>query len=156
MKKRVGICVILGILMVTGIVAAIAFTKQNKTDYIKEHSGLELAGKYESVERNLKDSGIALYRYQIKKDAEEEIRHYIQNNWSGGLRGIDHGMIPKDQMYAKTDIEKDLFKDANYVTEYIFMWTPAPGLDGSRAKTAEMDLLIVDKPDGMYIVTIGV
>ena len=145
-KKGIAIYIILGILVVISIVIAVLFTRKSDVSYIKEHSGLELAGKYASTKENKRNSGIRVVKYEIKQSELESVRSYIDSNWKDG-RDLENSMHPKDPV---TDIDKEVSEDARYCTVYDFFWTPDTG-----AKTAEMQAFVVDKSDSMYIAFVG-
>ena len=148
-KKQRTVLIILGIILTVAVITIICLVlflrkgaqKDNKSgDFIK-HTGLNLEGKYESYDENTSDSGSFIIRKYVIKDSEKDyIRQFISNNWPEGYKTT----LNSD----KYPIWKQIMEDSDYCKEYYFMWTPDNG-----AKTAEIIVQVVDKPDGeMYIV----
>ncbi len=148
-KKQRTVLIILGIILTVAVITIMCLVlffrkgaqKDNKSGDFITHTGLNLEGKYESYDENTSDSGSFIIRKYVIKDSEKDyIRQFISNNWPEGYKTA----LNSD----KYPIWKQIMEDSDYCKEYYFMWTPDNG-----AKTSEIIVQVVDKPDGeMYIV----
>ena len=143
MKTKIIIGSIITIIIIVVAIIFICIIKkpvEGNNEIFKVHTGLDLTGKYESIDIN--DTGkFVIKKYIIKDSKKEAIRQYISANWPKGEKGT----TIKNEKYS---IWKQLIDDSIYSTEYCFMWEPENG-----AKTATLTVNVVDKPDGeMYIV----
>lgn len=145
MKTKIIIGSIIAAVIIAVAIICICIIKkpveEDSDDIFKVHTGLDLTGKYESIDTN--DTGEFIIKKYIIKDSEKDtIRQYISSNWPKGSKGT----TIKNEKYP---IWKQLIDDSIYCTEYSFVWTPEDG----GAKTAGIIVHVVDKPDGeMYIV----
>lgn len=143
MKTKIIIgSIIAAVIIAVAIICIYVIKKpvEDSDETFKVHTGLDLTGKYESIDTN--DTGeFIIKKYTIKDSEKEAIRQYISSNWPKGEKGT----TIKNEKYS---IWKQLIDDSIYSTEYCFMWEPENG-----AKTASLTVNVVDKPDGeMYIV----